>query len=148
MYQRMASGSPHSSNGGEGSTQHTPDTTITAFSPEDVRPTRFSHASSGGGVAIDSASNDPFISSTVGGKLKHTILSAKASEFAPASSRAQQMSIAPVSSASTAPTKSSTCSLGVFTTDTGASRNIKIKSIYNDDVEAAVDTSLQVCSSS
>ena len=132
----MPSASPRSSPGAGESIEGTPDTTLTAFSPEDVR--RASTASSTSGVTLGASREDPFVTSQT-----RTTLSAKASSFTPAST-AVVKDIAPAYITVNPP---SSTQFGTFTTDTGASRCLKVTSIYDADVLRLVNATLEVSSS-
>jgi hypothetical protein len=72
--------SPHSSSGIFGSTEGTPDTRLTAFSPDDARPLKASNDVSGG-TQSGTTQQDPFVTTTTKGKEQK--LSATASAFQP-----------------------------------------------------------------
>jgi hypothetical protein len=149
-------GSPQSSS--EGSLGGTPDTRITAFSPEDVRYGRQPlHRTTV--TPTSSTSNDPFVSASTTQKPK---LSALASEFEPSKPRV----LVPVPDArplpgtaehlnniiSAAENESAVHELGsygTFTTSTVKTRILKITSLrgVSLDVMSTVDSALHVSSS-
>lgn len=159
----MVNQSPHSSSGAVESTQGTPDTRLTAFSPEDVRPPKgikFGLAS----ASFEATPQDPFVSSGSRNKIDQK-LSATASAFQPFSSKASKdgpsystpvvaygsligrgtektsaSQLVPLDDAQS----SEASNYGTFTSDTGASRCIRMKSIYNDHVLPLAVLSLEV----
>jgi len=83
--------SPRSSPGDDESVGGTPDTSLTAFSPEDLRRGSVAVASSTGATASSSSRDDPFVtittSTTTAGR--KTTLSANAVTFQPSSVTSQ-----------------------------------------------------------
>ncbi|KAG9246370.1 RNA recognition motif 2-domain-containing protein [Calycina marina] len=129
--------SPHSSQGEAESIRDTPDTTLTAFSPEDIR--RGPIVSSRGTI-IASAGNrdDPFVTSSITGP--KTTLSAQASAFTPGFTATVNSSQSNADNVeSSRQSTPNNVQHGTFTTDTSASRCLKANSIYGDvDVPALV----------
>ncbi|KAL2068332.1 hypothetical protein VTL71DRAFT_16430 [Oculimacula yallundae] len=134
------------------SVQNTPYTTLTAFSPEDVRVSQSS--SSRSGMATPATQSDPFVTSAKSKAEQR--LSATASTFQPFGMRGSSMSTASSSSgpvpgtaqyldaviekATSSPKGDSEMSFGVFTTNTMMTRNIKVSSIMKDDVMPLIET--------
>ena len=154
--------SPYSSTGNADSIGGTPDTRITAFSPEDPRVPRSASMAPAAGVFSKEGQHDPFV--IVSNSKATTGLSATASAFRPVgrnissgSASIDDNSSPPVPGtaqylskliADSTPPRTKEASDGVkfgtFTTDTGASRCIKISGIYDKMVQPAVQASLDV----
>lgn len=158
--------SPHSSSGIFGSTEGTPDTRLTAFSPDDARPLKVAIEGSTAAHA-GTVQHDPFVTSTAKGKGEQK-LSATASAFKPF--------VVPVPVAQPGPaielTFPATAALGgkvqklkdilnhvkssqrvqqgdanqhgIFSTDTDITRCIQVKGT-DSSVRQAVSTLLEVC---
>lgn len=160
----IPSQSPHSSSGHAESTGGTPDTSLTAFSPEEVKTSRASIASSLGGVSLGGASlgacqNDPFITNAQ--QTAH-LLSATATTFHPVFRKDAFLTYDTTTGASTAvksgktsgaavlasvPKSSSgstTTQEGIFSTDTGATRGFRTFGSDDLDVSSMVDTTIKV----
>lgn len=159
-YRGVASQSPHSSTGQQDSIEGTPDTSLTAFSPEEVRSSRPSHVSSIGDTTIGTAHHDPFVTAAV----EPRTLSATASSFQPGVDlNSTKSSTAPAPT----PVKTTIANqpahgggsylgsvspgaqigpsqFGTFSTETGASRYLKISGIYDAEFKPLVEASLQV----
>lgn len=148
----MFAASPRSSTSSNRSYDATPESKLTAFSPEDRVPNPKSAAAKVGSTPLKAGHHDPFVT----GKPK---LSATAMAFQPfgipsgqhaASSsavrgRSSSMSPAPTDySQKQKPTAAEADQYGTFTTNTGASRCMKIRSIYGAHVEKLVQESLAV----
>lgn len=158
-YRGMSSQSPYSSSDHGYSAEGTPDTSLTAFSPEEVRPSRPSNASSTGAVTLGAGQHDPFVTSA---QPTARSLSATASTFRPLalgmeakSSSAPQDILASSAIQAVQPecgnhlnsvygSIASPTQFGTFSTDTGARRNLKISSIYDAEVKPLVDASMEV----
>ncbi|PQE16546.1 meiosis mei2 protein [Rutstroemia sp. NJR-2017a BBW] len=130
--------SPPSSTGAVESVQGTPNTALTAFSPEDVRPAK-SADSRPSSAPLSTNQQDPFVSAGPRSKADQK-LSATASAFQPFS-----YSVGPSSTTQTSQVPAvaygSTANL---VPDTGATRCIKVTSIYHDtDVSSCVSLSLE-----
>ncbi|TAQ90445.1 hypothetical protein B7494_g1292 [Chlorociboria aeruginascens] len=165
--------SPHSSsNDAAESTQGTPDTRFTAFSPEDARAFKLT-ASASTATPLRASQHDPFVTTTSKSKAEQK-LSATASSFQPFSFKVSSASSVPtvaygsasltpllsnpvpgtvqyldsVVAAHTSPAPAAkhtgATQHGIFTTDTGATRCIKVASIYQDDVLPLVNLSLDI----
>jgi hypothetical protein len=159
-YHGLSSQSPRSSSGRADSADGTPDTSLTAFSPEEVRTSRASITSSIGGVSLSTCQHDPFITTA---HQSARPLSATASTFHPVFRSDQLSSHIPAVSGAIAakPGNSSDTALtrlsmtnsgskgnstqeGSFSTDTGATRCFKVSAIYDVDVRPLADATLQV----
>ncbi|KAM3073805.1 hypothetical protein ACMFMG_008430 [Clarireedia jacksonii] len=160
--------SPPSSHGAVESVQGTPNTALTAFSPEDVRPPKPAD-SRPSSAPLSSNHQDPFVTAGPRSKADQK-LSATASAFQPfsysvgPSSTTQTAQIPAVAYGSTTNLVPGTVqyldnvvashsspvrvpevtSYGRFSTDTGATRYIKVTSIYHDtDVSSSVSLSFE-----
>jgi len=152
--------SPNSSHDGLQSMDATPDTKLTAFSPDDVRSIKIPSASRSADTSTESCHNDPFVSAGSKPKAEQK-LSATASTFQPFGLK--NVGLAPISSTpvpGTAdhlhaiiaadadvvrdPITSEVLGAGKFTTDTLASRSIKVESIFKNDISKLVESSLEV----
>lgn len=140
-YRGISSQSPHSSSGHADSAEGTPDTSLTAFSPEDARPPRAPGTSPSGGLSFDGVQHDPFVTTTTA-QQSTRVLSATATAFRPLGLGSSPSSITP--SIITPPSTSSTTQFGTFSTDTAASRCMKIFGIYDVEVIALVNASIKV----
>ena len=89
--------SPHSSPGNAESVGGTPDTSLTAFSPEDLRRGSFAIALSAGAGAGASSRDDPFVTVTTtaaaAAASRKTTLSANAVTFQPSRADSQSYTI-------------------------------------------------------
>lgn len=153
--------SPHSSLRDD-SIQNTPYTTLTAFSPEDVRISQVAAGRSS--MAPPGAHSDPFVTSTKAAKADQK-LSATASAFKPFGMRTSSIGSTPSSSSVSGPVPGTTqyldaviekenspsrgagdsdMSFGVFTTSTMMSRNIKVSSIMKNDVMPLIEATWKV----
>ena len=155
--------SPHSSSGLAGSSEGTPDTRFTAFSPEDARPVKTASLTI---TPLTTTQADPFVTSSAKVKAEQK-LSATASDFKPfaqnvsnvqtfdfASSATaalpgmvqnlknligqmpgygSQTSVAPPVPVKAAP-QGTTNQVGAFSTDTSVTRLLQVKTIYKSDV--------------
>ena len=153
----MYSGSQHSSSGSNDSFDATPESKLTAFSPEDRKMTAKSYGPDLGGALLTAGSHDPFV--TTHGKNKEVKLSATASTFQPfgnisgpnASSASHDHVPRSSSTTNTLGYKQSEAlnagdvgEFGMFTTETGASRCMKVTSIYGANARNLVEESLAV----
>ena len=133
----MNSHSPISSYGGAESNEGTPDTTLTAFSPEEVRTSRIPPNQSDRLLSV-ATQHDPFVSTSA------RPLSATASTFQPLGFRAGPPSSSLGSAADRhdvqymvqpahqmSPGGTNITQFGTFTTDTSATRCMKVKAIYD-----------------
>ncbi|KAG9231638.1 RNA recognition motif 2-domain-containing protein [Amylocarpus encephaloides] len=147
----MLSTSPHSSSGSNSSFDATPESKLTVFSPEDQAKSLGSKIRSN---ATTNDHQDPFVTS----KAKEVKLSATASAFQPFGIRPASNayvsstvcnSSSPLSSSNFESNKNNMMSsaemdqFGTFTTDTGASRCMKVVSIYGAQAEELVKASLE-----
>lgn len=148
--------SPISSRDGGESFEGTPDTRITAFSPEDVRPMKLSAVQSSG-TPLRGVHHDPFITSAPKPKLDATVPSfqpygLRAAPIpavrlaAPIPGTAQYLT-AIIKNASTPPQAEATQS-GVFTTSSNTSRCMKLSSNYPASIPDQLDASKTVSRSS
>jgi hypothetical protein len=157
----MYHASPHSSSGRDESPGGTPDTKFTAFSPDDARALKPSNVKSAG-TPLKASHNDPFVSDTTKPKVEQK-LSATASAFQPFGLRVSSIipspavahGLAPLPNttqylnniiAEASPPRAEVTQFGTFTTDTGATRNIKVSGIYGGEevlpeVKATLDVS-------
>ena len=157
-YREMASPSPYSSSDHGYSAKGTPDTSLTAFSPEEAKPSRPSNTlPDTGGASLVAGQHDPFITTM---KPTGRSLSATASSFRPLGgkeTKAGSLQEISVSSAahvflpkngsrvsSAGGSVSSSTQVGTFSTDTGVRRNLKISAIYESEVKPLVDASIKV----
>jgi hypothetical protein len=156
--------SPHSSSGAADSGEGTPDTRLTSFSPEDARLVKPSNTKSTG-TPLKASQQDPFVTTSSKPKGEQK-LSATASAFQPFGLRVSSSSSAPVTTHGSAPVPGTIQYLdgviaaqlspssgtqhpeltqqGTFSTDTGATRCIKIANIYDGDVFHLVEASMNV----
>lgn len=148
--------SPNSSLRDE-SVQNTPYTTLTAFSPEDVRVPQSSTSRSGMGPPA--THSDPFVTSAKS-KAEQQKLSATASTFQPFGMRGSSKATAPsgpgpipgttqyldaVIEKANSPNRGDwEMSFGVFTTSTMMSRNIKVSSVMKNEVMPLIEASWKV----
>ena len=153
--------SPHSSLRDD-SVQNTPYTTLTAFSPEDVRTSQIFAGRSN--MPPPGAHNDPFVTSAKAAKADQK-LSATASAFKPFGMRTSSIGSTPSGSSISGPIPGTTqyfdaviekenspsrglsdtdMSFGVFTTSTMMSRNIKVSSIMKNDVMPLIEATWKV----
>jgi hypothetical protein len=156
--------SPYSSTGHVESAGGTPDTRLTAFSPEDNRLTKHASIYKSAGTPLKEGQHDPFVTTSAQPKAEQK-LSATASSFRPLVVRdAPPIGTAGINGSSAipgtaqylnqiiaestppprAPEPIEALKFGTFTTDTGASRSIKISGIYGKLVMPAVQASLEV----
>jgi hypothetical protein len=159
--------SPYSSYGNGGSTDGTPSTNFTAYSPDDVRLSRPSPILKSAGPPLKEGQHDPFVIALPKAdlKLSATALSFQpnlvpsktplslvtprdASESVPIPGSAQYLSkqIAEHTPPPRAPESIEVQRHGTFTTDTGTSRSIKVSGTYGSLVMPAVQASLEVSS--
>jgi hypothetical protein len=157
-HRKMYSGSPHSSSGSNDSFDATPESKLTAFSPEDRKTTAKSFGPDTGGVLLTAGHHDPFV--TPNAKNKEVKLSATASTFQPfgiipGPTIPTTTSSTRVRSSPTTPSEfeylqnaalnaGDVGEFGTFTTDTGASRCMKVTSIYGANALKLVEESLDV----
>ncbi len=156
----MYHASPHSSSGRDESAGGTPDTKFTAFSPDDPRAPKPSSVKSAG-TPLETSHNDPFVSDATKPKVEQK-LSATASAFQPFGLRVSSVIPSPVVAygsapllntaqylnniiAEASPRRAEITQFGTFTTDTGATRNIKVSGIYGgEEVLPALKATLDV----
>lgn len=148
----MFAASPRSSTSSNRSYDATPESKLTAFSPEDRVPNPKSTAAKVASTPLKAGHHDPFVT----GKPK---LSATALAFEPfgipsgqhaassSAGRGRSLSMSPAPTdysqkQKQAPAESD--QYGTFTTSTGASRCMKVRSIYGANVEELVQDSLGV----
>jgi hypothetical protein len=112
---------------------------LTAFSPEDARPSRIPGTSPSGGTSLGAVQHDPFITTA---QQSTRTLSATATSFHPLALGGSSSSIAP--SVITPPSIGNATQFGAFSTDTTASRCLKIFGIYDVEVLALVNASIKV----
>ena len=155
--------SPYSSSGNADSVSGTPDTRLSGFSPDDIRIARSSGAIKPLATPQNEGQHDPFVSNqNLDQKLSATALpfqptlipgraampasSAANSSAPPLPGSAQFLcqQIAEDTPPPRAPDPIEILKFGVFTTDTGASRSIKVSGIYGSHVMPAVQASLDV----
>jgi hypothetical protein len=170
-HNKLFSDSPNSSSDSNEEFQATPDTRLTAFSPDD-RSRRVAQMSDSidpadtmpktfganvGGAPLTAGHHDPFV--TTNAKNKEVKLSATASAFEPFGIQAGPSNAATrVRSSSSTPgtleylqketlNAGEVNQFGTFTTDTGASRCMKATSLYGLNAQKLVETSLAVSDS-
>jgi hypothetical protein len=156
-HSKLCPGSPHSSFDSNDGFDTTPESKLTAFSPEDRCVTGNSFGAKAGGAPLTAGYHDPFV--TTNAKNKEVKLSATASTFQPfginAGSSASASSATRVRSSSTTPgtleylqketlNAGDVDRFGTFTTDTGASRCMKVTSLYGANAQKLVEASLAV----
>jgi hypothetical protein len=166
--------SPHSSSGLGGSSEGTPDTRFTMFSPDDARPSKAANEQAGG-TPLRNSQQDPFVSTATKIKVEQK-LSATATAFKPFGLNVASTTVPSFGMSATAalpgkvqqlndllnqmnPSRGSKLGNatihgvqqgpfsqeGIFSTDTGATRCLKITSIYKvENIHQIVTSSLAV----
>ena len=153
----MYSGSPQSSSDSNEAFDGTPESKLTAFSPEDRAVAAKPFGVTIGGASLAAGPHDPFITPDTKGR--DVKLSATASTFQPFAINAGP---SPTYSSSTRVRSSSETPgtleflqketldaaepdrFGTFTTDTGATRCMKVTSLYGANAQQLVESSLVV----
>ena len=152
--------SPYSSAGNDDSAGGTPDTRLTAFSPDDPRVPRAGLTGMSPRTLLKEGHHDPFVTAS---SSKTPGLSATASAFRPVSKGGSATAAGVPSTSSPLPGTAQYLSqviaesasprnrevsegvkFGTFTTDTGATRCIKVSGIYDKMVMPAVQATFDV----